>query len=274
MSLGAPEEFTSEEQAILASLNDDEPQATETKTEQPAPAETQTSEQPAPVQEMQNAEPAKPQGDVRAALRAARRAEQRARDEADRAKAELAELRSRVPQEPAPGDMSDAEIAEAERDFPLLAKTARYVKDHMAAPKPTTQPAQADEFTPPSLPPLVQEAVDSTPALLAWQHDPDQGRFALAVKTDALLQEHPHWRDKPMADRFQEVVRRVNAELPTAVQPARQDPREVLANVPRQTPETLTHIGGGGGRAPEAPALERYMKMSDDDIVADLLRDG
>lgn len=282
-------DFSSDEIAILAAsgIQLDDPQATEAPQAQAAQPGTSASEQteqtaapPAAITQQPAAqpthEPPQPGGDVRAALRASRRAEQRAREEAQRLRDEMAALKQKLPAETQEADpFSEDEIARAERDFPLLGRTARFVKAQMGntAPAAPAQPPAAAEFVPPLLPANVQEIVDSSPDLLAWQHDQDQARFALAKSTDALLLEHPHWREKPMAERFAEVVRRVKAELGTP-QPAPADPRQVLASIPRRTPETLSHIGGGGGPQPEAPALDRYMKMSDDDIVADLLRDG
>ena len=94
------------------------------------------------------------------------------------------------------------------------------------------------------------------------------------MNLDTLLQKHPAWAAKTFAERAQEVVRRVSAEL-GAIPPAttRPDPAAVLAAVPRQTPDTLSHLGGGGGKQPEAPTLQRYQAMSDEAIVADLLRE-
>ena len=289
MSLGATEEFSPEELAIMKELQID--------AEQQAPGESQASAQPTTTQPdttapatpaattttpEAGAQPAadatKPQGDVRAALRASRRAEQRARDEAERLRRENEELRSKVPaQQAASDELTDEEIAQAEKDFPLLGKTARFVKkaqaQQPAAAAPAAQPNT--EFVPLTLPPQVQDVVDATPDLLAWQYDPDQSRFELAIQVDTLLQKHPAWASKTFAERAQEVVRRVASELPAQpVAPTRPDPAAVLAAVPRQTPDTLSHLGGGGGKQPEAPALQRYMGMSDEAIVADLLREG
>jgi hypothetical protein len=286
MTLGASEDFSPDELAILKALEID--------GEQQAPGESQASEQqpatqtPAATAPANNAtttteagQPAaadtRPQGDVRAALRASRRAEQRAREEAERLKRENEELRSKVPaSQQAPSDeLTDEEIAQAERDFPLLGKTARFVKKAQAQQPAAAAPAaQPTGFEPKWLPPQVQEVVDGVPDLLAWQHDPDQGRFQLAIQVDTLLQSHPAWASKSFAERAQEVVRRVSAELPAQPAANRPDPAAVLAAVPRQTPDTLSHLGGGGGKQPEAPALQRYMGMSDDAIVADLLREG
>jgi hypothetical protein len=288
MQLGASEEFTSDELAILKELQiDGEQQAPGTSqaseqqpaaqtTEGNAPAIPATTTTPTPeAGAAAAAEPAKPQGDVRAALRASRRAEQRARDEADRLKREVEELRSKVPaQQAASDELTDEEIAQAEKDFPLLGKTARFVKkaqaQQPAAAAPAAQPNT--EFVPLTLPPQVQDVVDATPDLLAWQYDPDQSRFELAIQVDTLLQKHPAWASKTFAERAQEVVNRVTAELGNQPAPTRQDPAAVLAAVPRQTPDTLSHLGGGGGKQPEAPTLQRYQAMSDEAIVADLLR--
>jgi len=246
-----------------------------------------TAEAPAP------APAAEKQGDVRAALRASRRAEQRAREEAARLKAELEETRKQIPT-PKDESLTDEEIAELEKDMPVVAKALRETRAIKAAlPKATPAPAPADsDFVPPTQPPAVQDAIDEIPDLLDMQNDPDQTAFNLAVQTDALLKNHPKWADKPLTERLAECARRVKAELgesaPAAPTPpqkpaaapapattARRDPAEVVAKAPRAQPSTLSDIAGGAAPTTEgAPSLEQIMNMSEEDMHAALARFG
>jgi hypothetical protein len=311
MGIGADTDFDAEELAMLEALRkDEEQQAAVPAAAAPAaaPAATaQPSEQPAVTEQQQQtatpAEPAAaapaapaqpieaPQGDPRAALRASRRAERQARERAEQLAAELAELRKQVPQQQVPASVdgiTDQELAEMEQDFPAQAKLVRANRElqkqlQQVVASQAQQPAQAaqPEFMPPALPPDLQEVVDDIPALLAWQCNPDQTAFEMAKATDAALMVHPVWKDKPVAERFAEVTRRVQAELGAAPapQPSQQQqpaatPAQVLASVPRQAPSTLSDIGAGGTGVENPLTLDRMARMSDEDILAELARLG
>lgn len=295
MPLGAPEDFSADEQQILKTLEQTDP---ELQAETPAPASApaaatpseqasgepgQTTAQGQPAEaaapnntqaddKATNAEPPQPTGDVRQALRASRRAERQARERAERLEAELAELRSRVPAEPNPDEITEDELREVEESMPFIAKIARRVigKEPAQKEQATTTPATAP--SPPPVAEVVQDAIDDTPELLAWQSSQDQARFQAAIEMDKYLSTLPAWKDKPLSERFQEVVKRVKAdrgELTT-------QPNNVPAGeIERAKPSTLTDIGGAG-QAPNSDPLrlERMAKMSDEDIVAGLLRQG
>lgn len=244
------------------------PAPTEAATPSPAPAPAATPAPPAPAPE--------PQGDVRAALRAARRGEHRAREEAERLRRENEELLKRVAATPNPDELSDEEIAQLEQDAPVMGKAARLIKKAAAAAAPAPAPAQP-EFVPPQFTPEIQEVIDGVPDLLTWQYQQDQSLFQAAVQQDTYLRTLPAWKDKPMAERFAEVVRRVKADsgAPSPAPTPRTDPAAAIAAAPRTTPSTLSDIAGGGG-APQTQAsnLERFAKMSEDQILADLARGG
>jgi hypothetical protein len=272
------------EQQAQTPPTDGTQEATPAKTEGEGGTSAEASA-PAPAAEKQ--------GDVRAALRASRRAEQRAREEAARLKAELEETRKQIPT-PKDESLTDEEIAELEKDMPVVAKALRETRAIKAAlPKAAPAPAPADsDFVPPTQPPAVQDAIDEIPDLLDMQNDPDQTAFNLAVQTDALLKNHPKWADKPLTERLAECARRVKAELgesaPAAPTPpqkpaaapapattARRDPAEVVAKAPRAQPSTLSDIAGGAAPTTEgAPSLEQIMNMSEEDMHAALARFG
>lgn len=224
-------------------------------------------------------------GDLRQALRAARRSERQAREAARRAEEELEQLRQKVGAGAEETD-PDADL----QDFPQVAQALKRrdqeiatLREQLGSGAANNGTAQQPEFQPPQLPTEVQEVVDDVPGLLALQHNPDQTGWQMAVAIDQQLRLHPAWKDKPDAERFAEVARRATQELSqsqvTPPAPSRQeaDPAKVidaaLKNAPRRQPETISDFGGTATE-PEANNLARYQKMSDEDIVNDLLRGG
>lgn len=305
MPLGVAAQMSDEELAALEALRDpneeplpgdDAPGAEDGPPPQDAASQAPPDDgppkadapPPADDKQQQNAKPEMPKGNRNQALRAARIAEQRARQEADALRAENEALRKQVPE--AVGkkessdstDLTDEEIADLAVDFPAAAKAARIARDAARAiaklsPAPQAEKAADPEFIPPELPPELQAAVDENEALLGWQHDPDQTRFELATAVDGLLTRHPEWKGKPLEERFAEVVRRVNAEMgaakPTPPAPGRRDPMDVINNAPSRTPRSISEIGGGDGHA-HAPDLGRFTKMSSEDVEAELMARG
>jgi hypothetical protein len=291
MPLGVHTETDPDEQAALEALrdpseaplpgDDDAPEVAETQ-----PAAEKSAEKPA-VEE-KPAETDKPKGKAGQALRASRIAEQKAREaataaqaERDALKAELDTLKAKAPQSDE-DDMSDEEIASLESDFPLAAKAAKLAKKLAAQMK--AQPVEAKkeapkadpDFEPPILPADLQAIVDQNDDLLDWQHDPDQTRFQMATAADGLLSRHPKWKDKPLQERFAEVVRRVNAELAEAPA-ATKDDKDVAALIdaaPRRTAKSVGEIGGGGGKQPLVDDVSRFRSMSAEDVEAELMTRG
>ena len=232
------------------------------------------------------------------ALRAARRSEERARREAEQAKAEavrlakeLEQLRTKVPAESDPDAISDQELAELERDMPHVAKALKEIRKKSAsaqgepakAAATGTQPADnkapEDDFIPVQFTPEVQDAVDEVPDLLDWQHDPDQSMFQRAIAMDGYLQNLAAWKDKPMADRFAEVVRRVKAEDAASSQEATTQQPAAKPSATKALPEvkpiktqSLSDIGGAstGDRGNDAMSLKRMQQMSDDELFSRL----
>lgn len=235
----------------------------------PAPAATSaTVETPDPASQTTTAtEPAAPQGDPRAALRASRRAEKRLRDELDRTKQELEDLR----QGKAVVDtsISDAELAELDQDFPLQAKIVRQQRElearlAKAVPETQTQP----EFEPLTYDPAVQDVIDGIPDLMAWQYDPAaQDKFQRAIQYDQALSVDPDWKDKGVSERFAEAARRTKAATSPAPSTPRNDPAAVIANAQANGPKGISDFRGG---APANNPTVDYSRMSDELIMASL----
>lgn len=222
-----------------------------------------------------------PQGDTRAALRAARHAEKRLRDENLRLNQELEDLKAG--NGPVSTAISDEELAQLEEDFPLQAKIVRRQREleQKLAQQPAAAPAST-EFEPLSYDPAVQEVIDSVPQLVAWQYDPAaQDKFDRAISYDKALVLDPDWKDKTAAERFAEAARRTEAALAPAPQPpsgapapaaapaaARTDPATVIANAPVEGPKGISDFRGGAP-ASLTPA-PNYAGMSDEAIMASL----
>lgn len=234
----------------------------------PAPAAAAPAPAAAPVEQP------KPQGDPRAALRAARNAERRLRDENERLLRELEDARQG--KKPVDTHITDEELEQLEQDFPLQAKLVRRqreIEQQIAAQRPAA-PAST-EFEAPSYRPEVQEVIDSVPDLVAWQYDPNaQDRFQRAVEYDKALLVDPDWKGRSVAERFAEAVERTKrafgatpapAPAPSA-QPAL-DPAAALAAAPASGPRGISDFRGGG---PAAPPERDFSAMSDEEILASL----
>jgi hypothetical protein len=281
---GAVTHQTDLDQAEIEALLKDD-QATDTPTAAKVdelPAVQATKEQPATIEGTETAVDDKPKGDTRAALRASRRAEHRNRQEIERLHAELEEARKATPAQAQVVDgLTDDDVNNLEEMDPAFGRLARQNKllqsqvTALLGQQGSSQQRQADpEFQPLVLPPELQDVVDDIPDLLEWQHDPDQASFQMATAEDNKLRLHPKWKDKPLAERFAEVARRVKADLgeasPTTSKP-RVNVEDALERALRVRPGTLSDIGGSGEIQKSASSLSRFASMSDSDIEAELL---
>lgn len=300
MNESAHPTFDNEEQQILSAIladDDGEMQAVDAVTEDGAPADAApaVTPDPAPVITPDASAPApadvkpaddKPateqsQGDVKAALRASRRSEQRTKAELEKARQEIEELRKAVPVAASEQDFTPEELASMQVDFPAQYKL--YVKQQelakqiaetrAAVPQPATT---SDEFQPIEFNPVVQELVDQVPDLLTWQHDPAaQDKLKRAIAYDASLQADPDWADKPLLERFAEAVERTKRAFgvkPVAPNPAvppapRTDPAAAIAALKPAGPKSISDFGGG--QPASAPTLN-YSRMTDEEVLASL----
>lgn len=137
----------------------------------------------------------------------------------------------------------------------------------------------------------VRDAIDATPKLAHIQAtDPD--RFATAQRFDAVLREDPKWADKPLAERFAEVVKLVETthgaiEIPGAkTNPPQKSPEELrkeaeavaAASAKKTVPTSMSDFPAGAAPAnSEKEALEtmthaqladKFAKMTPDQLDA------
>lgn len=235
----------------------------------PAPAAATANVTPEP----EAAAPAANQGDLRAALRAARAAERRMRDQLAAKDAEIEAFKQGKP--PVDTNISDADLAQMQQDFPLqaqLVEKQRRLEEELAQLRTKVAPP---EFQPPHYDPEIQVHIDAVPQLLAWQHSPEmQDRFKAAIAHDQQLEVDPAWQNRSIADRFAEAARRAGAQFtPTPVAPPtpRTDPAQVIAAAPLAQPRGISDFRGGGPAS--APASD-YRNMSDEAILASLPAEG
>lgn len=260
------------------------------ENQEPKPHEIKAS--PAATKNVE--EEPKPKGDVRAALRAARRGEERAKTELVRLRAENEKLLAALPAKQAEADdesLSPEHLEAIEQDFPALGKTIRTLNERVKAAsvavknaesKAAPQSSQAADFEPPYMPPEVQDDVDATPDLLSWQYDPDQTKFEAAKAEDRKLMLMPSWKDRPQVERFAEVVRRINSDFSPISSTSKPLPKpaidktavalEAVRNAKQATPRSLGELSIGGEDVTSEENLNRFAGMSDADIEAELLR--
>jgi hypothetical protein len=122
----------------------------------------------------------------------------------------------------------------------------------------------------------VAEAKDNNPDLVHWENS-DPEAWDEALRQDEILRTNSKWVNKPYAERFAEVVRRVRAIMPDASAPKKQaDPEKVKAEAkakvekaPARKPTTLSDIQGGA--SPAATEAEQIANMHPQDLTKKLM---
>ncbi len=172
-------------------------------------------------------------------LEAERAEKRRLSDANQRTAAELAETKRQLEvftrqinlaglqpaQLPEKAQITPEQIAALRDSFPEVANVIDVLSqkvDHLQSAQPVAAPATQTEENP------AMAALDATPDLKAWQsQDPD--RFTLAVHIDEALKNDPAWKDKPLTERFGEVVKRTRAAYGEADERAPQQPAQAPA---------------------------------------------
>ncbi|AHG22188.1 hypothetical protein Z042_23170 [Chania multitudinisentens RB-25] len=122
---------------------------------------------------------------------------------------------------PEKSQITPEQLAAIRRDFPDLAgvfETMAQKIEYLQQVAPSNQPVPAGQQDNP-----VAVALKATPDLDQWQTaDPD--RFELAVHIDDKLKNDPAWKDKPLTERFSEVVKRTKAAYGEKVEDSQPQP--------------------------------------------------
>lgn len=178
-------------------------------------------------------------------LKSERDARSRAEQVAKDAEAQIAELKAQLAagnQGAKPGEtartteaatevetLTDEELAVLKEDFPTQYKV--YMAQQATIKALQAQQQQVDQERQQqqterqrTRDEMVRDAIDATPKLAHIQAT-DPERFAAAQRYDTVLRQDPKWADKPMAERFAEVVKLVETthgaiEVPGAKQQA------------------------------------------------------
>jgi hypothetical protein len=159
---------------------------------------------------------------ARAESRRNAESQQRASIELEQTKRQLQMLTQQVNQAgltpaklPEESQITPEQLAKIRDEFPDLSgvfETLVQKIDYLQKANPVTQPAPVESTGNP-----VTDALKATPELEGWQSaDPD--RFSLAVHLDEKLQADPAWKDKPLTERFSEVVKRTKAAYGESVE--------------------------------------------------------
>jgi len=221
------------------------------------------------------------QAERRAARHHASRAEQ-AEAELARARQEIEALRKGESLPPVEGEVTEADIAQMEEDFPEIGKKMRAVfnqRNELAKHVPQNTPK--DESTDDPL----QEAIDEIPLLVEWQSNAEHAdKFARAQTLDAALKDSPKWKDKPISARFAHVTKLVADEFDIPYsQPTNTPGQAGAADDKLAAPNTLSDFKGGAvpnhgqidtGRLKPAQLLQAFSRMSDEEIDAQLAKAG
>lgn len=192
---------------------------------------------------------------ARAESRRNAESQQRASIELEQTKRQLQMLTQQVNQAgltpaklPEESQITPEQLAKIRDDFPELSgvfETLVQKIDYLQKANPSAQPAPVESTGNP-----VTDALKATPELEGWQSaDPD--RFSLAVHLDEKLQSDPAWKDKPLTERFSEVVRRTKAAYGESVE-APQPP--AVAQAAQPTTEELQKLANDKLAAAKASA--------------------
>lgn len=227
-------------------------------------------------------------------LRNARAAEAQAKQAAANAIAELEALKARVAAgvdgdgneievDVETSDAIDEQLATLAEDYPELGGFAKAMAAQLAETRKLVnelvqekQATAATEQTQRQL--TIREAIDSNPTLLLWENDTeDREAWSRAVQYDKLLRERPDWVDKPVQERFAQVVKLVQVDYPNAKTATVTSPKpgkdiankakEALANADDLEIESLSQIPAGA-----SPTEAELGDMSSTQIAA--LMDG
>lgn len=140
---------------------------------------------------------------------------------------------------PENSQITPEQLAAIRRDFPDLAgvfETMAQKIEYLQQGTPSNQPVPVGQQENP-----VAVALKATPDLDKWQTaDPD--RFELAVHIDDKLKNDPAWKDKPLTERFSEVVKRTKAAYGEAADESQPSTPAQVAKVEQPTAEQLQKL--------------------------------
>lgn len=190
---------------------------------------------------------------------------------------------------PESGEVTEADVAQMEEDFPEQGKKMRALFERAQAAA-AAAPAKAASAEHDVGDDPVQDAIDQVPLLVEWQTG-DAEKFERAQEHDRVLVNSPKWANKSAVERFTHVAKLVADEydipFPEAktsgTKPTPSPAKTAADAAERAAPNTLSDFKGGAipdhgtvnvkNMSPQA-LLGRYSDMTDADIDAELARLG
>lgn len=193
--------------------------------------------------------------------------------------------------------LSDEDLADVEREMPVLGKVLRaqqaQLNRYAEREAEEARLEKEDEATAQkTVQQQVEEAKAANPKIIEWETS-NPVRYDKAFEIDQMLSAEPEWKGKPFAERFAEVVTRVQRhfgdKIDQPVDGARPSAKELQERAARAvrdageaTPGSLTDLPGGS--PPGASAAEQlgsahpvdvenaFSRMSDEQIMATLAK--
>jgi hypothetical protein len=249
-----PLEATPAPKATPAEKAEPEPLVTEAKAEPAVPA----IEDKAPVA-TRDGKHTIPYSVLEAARAAKDKLEADVRSEREQREAlakQLEEKLARIKElEAGTGAGQEADAAEAydlKADLEAIAEEAPYLSGGLgklvarveAAEKAAStvqKPSEKQADDKPILPPEVRDAIDAVPVLAHWEASNAQ-LFAAATEVDNRLRARPEWGNKPMKERFEQVVKIMAAEYGDSILP----PTGSDTTTPKPAAKTLPNAADVG----------------------------
>lgn len=189
---------------------------------------------------------------------------------------------------PEAGEVTEADVAQMEEDFPEQGKKMRALFERAQAAAATPAKAASTEHDVGDDP--VQDAIDQVPLLVEWQTG-DAEKFERAQEHDRVLSNSPKWANKSVVERFTQAAKLVADEydIPfpepkaSGEKPTPSPVKTAAETATRANPNTLSDFKGGAipdhgtvnvkNMSPQT-LLGRYSDMSDAEIDAELARLG
>lgn len=167
-----------------------------------------------------------------------------------------------------PDAISSDEIEQLAQDYPEIGKVLTGIANRID--KLSQQPTQQSAPPASSIPNEVQTALQAVPELDGWIKS-DEDRATFAVSVDERLKVDPAWKDKPLTERFAEVVKRTKAAFGDAVEqqapPPVNKPSTKAVEVRDHIPASPSDLGQS---VQHQSTAEKYGSMSQEQLMAEM----
>ncbi len=166
-----------------------------------------------------------------------------------------------------PDAITDKQWQEIEDDYGALGKAVRTLlqRDSQLQQQATQAESQQPSVDPAA---IANQAIQETPDLAKWQTD-DPDRFSMAVHIDQQLRTDPQWQNKPLTERFAEVVKRTKAAFGDPLNGGEADKKakDIIDSTEPDLPGSLSDMGGRNAAEDD---IEWLSSLDPDSLVAEL----